>query len=141
MLSQYLPDPPNWLEALTGLRYYLGDNDPSGLDIARSTEARLREFAPEVDLIFERIAVTEEQIEEFELETRPTKSTDTRAKNWEGESVEVDAIPPEALRDIVRDCIEGHVDPHALEIVKVAEESERQLVANFASQLNGESAL
>src|SRR5262249_41853517 len=47
--------------------YYLGDHDPSGLDIARNVEARLREFAPDTDLTFERLAVTPAQIIEYDL--------------------------------------------------------------------------
>jgi len=38
--------------------YYVGDHDPSGLDIPRRVEEDLRRFAPEVDLHFERVAVT-----------------------------------------------------------------------------------
>ncbi len=59
--------------------YYLGDHDPSGLDIARSTERRLKEFAPDATIHFERPAVTQEQIVSLQLLTRPTKKTATRA--------------------------------------------------------------
>ena len=86
--------------------YYLGDHDPSGVDIPRNVEARLRQFAPEADIHFQRLAVTPAQITEWNLPTRPTKATDTRAKNFTGESVEVDAIPPAQLRSLVRNAIE-----------------------------------
>lgn len=66
--------------------YYFGDRDPSGVDIPRKVESNLREFAPDVELHFERVAVTEEQIITFGLHTRPTKKTDTRSKNFTGES-------------------------------------------------------
>ncbi len=39
-----------------------------------------REFAPEADITFERVAVTPEQIEAMSLPTRPTKTTDSRAR-------------------------------------------------------------
>ena len=42
--------------------YYLGDFDPSGVDIPRQVEARLRRLAPEVPLTFRSVAVTEAQI-------------------------------------------------------------------------------
>jgi len=42
--------------------YYFGDHDPSGVDISRATEDRLREFAPDADIHFERVAVTPEQV-------------------------------------------------------------------------------
>lgn len=114
--------------------YYCGDHDPSGLDIPRQVERRLREFAPDAEINFQRVAVTPEQIEAFALPTRPTKGTDTRARNFVGESVEVDAIPPHDLRAIVRACIERHVDSEALRILQVAESSERSLLRDLAAR-------
>src|SRR3954466_11107582 len=46
--------------------YYFGDYDPSGLDITRNVEARIREFAPEVEIHFERTAITLEQVAEMD---------------------------------------------------------------------------
>src|SRR4051794_37923123 len=71
--------------------YYFGDHDPSGVDIPRKVEADLRAFAPAARISFERVAVTREQIAAYGLPTRPTKQTDSRARGFEGESVEVDA--------------------------------------------------
>lgn len=51
--------------------YYLGDHDPSGVNIPEVVERNLRELAPECDITFERLAVKEEQIEAFGLLTRP----------------------------------------------------------------------
>ncbi|MCI0442267.1 hypothetical protein L0152_03490, partial [bacterium] len=74
--------------------YYLADYDPSGIDIPKNVERRLREFAPDSEIHFERIAVNPDQIQELNLQTRPTKKSDSRARNFVGESVEVDAIAP-----------------------------------------------
>jgi hypothetical protein len=82
--------------------YYFGDWDPSRRDITRATEAGLREFAPDAEIRFKRVAVTEEQIRTLRLPTRPTKTTDSRAKSFEGESVEVDGIRPALLRGMVK---------------------------------------
>jgi hypothetical protein len=112
--------------------YYFGDYDPSGLDITRSVEARLREFAPDAEIHFQRVAVTAAQIEEWSLPTRPTKQTDSRSKGFEGESVEVDAIPPDDLRNLVRQCIEQHVDAQALAVMQTAEQSEREILEKMA---------
>ncbi|HEV2881080.1 MAG TPA: hypothetical protein VGX24_07360 [Pyrinomonadaceae bacterium] len=105
--------------------YYFGDYDPSGLDIPRKVESDLREFAPDADIEFERVAVTREQISSMKLPTRPTKRTDSRAKGFIGESVEVDAIPPKVLRQIVSQCITQHIDNDAYDVMLKAEESER----------------
>jgi len=111
--------------------YYLGDHDPSGVDIPRRVEKDLRDFAPSADITFERVAVNEDQIARYDLPTRPTKGTDSRAKNFTGESVEVDAIPPKTLREIVERCIERHIDADQLRITKAIEQEERTLAARF----------
>jgi hypothetical protein len=106
--------------------YYFGDYDPSGLDIDRNVERRLREFAPSADITFERVAVTPEQIEEWRLPTRPTKQTDSRSGAFHGtRSVEVDAIPAHLLRALVCQRIEQHVNAHALAITRQYEHQER----------------
>jgi hypothetical protein len=105
--------------------YHLGDFDPSGVDASRVLEKTLREFARGSSLSFERVAVTEEQIDEMSLPTRPTKSSDPRAAKFDGDaSVELDAIPPDDLRAIVRDVIERHIT--ASEIERFAIKARRQ---------------
>jgi len=117
--------------------YYFGDYDPSGLVIPQKIEQRIREFAPHADIHFVRVAVNREQIAEMKLPTRPTKKTDSRAKNFIGESVEVDAIAPRKLRKMVSDCITQHIDQRAYDVMRTAEESERSaltsLIANRTS--------
>jgi hypothetical protein len=111
--------------------YYFGDYDPSGLDITRAVEHGLREFAPEADITFERVAVSREQIERWKLPSRPTKKTDSRAKRFKGESTEVDAIPPARLRELARECIERHVDRETLSRTFLAESVERNTLRKF----------
>jgi hypothetical protein len=111
--------------------YYFGDYDPSGLDIARNVEDRLGEFAPWAEIHFERVAVTPEQVAHWGLPTRPTKLTDSRSPGFLGESIEVDAIPPDALRDLVRECIERHIDRRALAEVRKVEREERTALDKF----------
>jgi len=108
--------------------YYFGDHDPSGRDIPRKVEEDLRTLAPELDLTFTRIAVEPWQIDAWNLPTRPTKTSDSRSKFFEGESVEVDAIPPDQLRDLVGNCITDHIYEPALHITRVAEQHERQIL-------------
>jgi len=117
--------------------YYLGDWDPSGVDITRSVERGVREFAPNAEIELERIAVTPRQVEELGLPTRPTKKTDTRSKNFSGESVEVDAIPPALLRALVRECIEKHVDRRTLARTRRIEAAERETLVAIQQQMQG----
>ena len=113
--------------------YYFGDFDPTGKDIPRHIEKTLRGFG--VEFTFEVVAVTEEQIKTYNLPTRPTKKRDTRAKKWEGDSVELDALPPRILREMVKTCIERHIDPFLLDITKKSEDLERKTIEQILSQL------
>jgi hypothetical protein len=114
--------------------YYFGDLDPSGVDIARNVQARLEEFAPTADLTFERVGVTTEQVELWNLPTRPTKGSDTRAKGFTGRSVELDAIPPDTLRGLVEGRIVGHVDVDAYNVVRMAEREEQDLLRRLLNR-------
>jgi hypothetical protein len=120
--------------------YHLGDFDPSGVNAGEKIEQTLREMAPAAEIHFERLAVTQKQIEEWLLPTRPTKASDSRAKKF-GEkysveySVELDAINPNLLRDIVRSAIERHLPADQLKVLQEAEDSERQFLGGLVGLL------
>lgn len=115
--------------------YQLGDHDPSGVAAWNDIQHKLRQFVDvEIDLTFERIAVTPEQIQELGLPTRPTKQSDTRAAKFDGDSVEVDAIPSSALRELVTEAIERWIDPDILRLTKIAEQSEKTILKRIANQ-------
>jgi hypothetical protein len=117
--------------------YHFGDLDPSGVDAARDIEAKLRRYAPGAEIHFERPALTREQVDEWNLPTRPTKQTDPRAKKFTGTSVELDAIPARRLRELAREVIERHIDQGKLEFLRVAERSERELLTRWAQTYSG----
>jgi hypothetical protein len=75
--------------------YHFGDLYPSGQDAARDIEAKLRRYAPSAEIHFERVTVTREQVEKWDLPSRRTTETDS--KKWTGTSVELDAIPAHQL--------------------------------------------
>jgi hypothetical protein len=117
--------------------YHFGDLDPSGVDASRDIDAKLRRYAAGAEIHFERPAVTRQQVEEWGLPTRATKPQDTRAKKFVGTSVELDAIPAAKLRELVRECIERHVDKDQLALLRLTEESERELLSKWAGTLRG----
>jgi hypothetical protein len=120
--------------------YYFGDHDPSGVDITRNVEARLREFAPTAKIHFERVAVTPKQIKKLHLPTRPTKTTDSRSKGFSGESVEVDAIEPKELRRILRNCITRHLSKADIEANERTEQLERESLEELIQGFRGVEA-
>lgn len=116
--------------------YVLTDLDPSGRNIADRIERELWERCEDADLNVERIAVTEEQVEEFSLPTRPTKRSRRRGPTYYeathgAVSVELDAFPPNALRQIIRGHIERHMDPWRLEQMRMVEREEREGLAKL----------
>jgi hypothetical protein len=112
--------------------YVFTDFDPGGLRIFDRIRRELEGFAPDAELRVERVAVTPEQIAEHELPTRPGKSKDSQAGQFAREHgegcVELDAMPPETLRGLVREAIERHMDPGRLRVMRLAEEQERDVL-------------
>jgi hypothetical protein len=114
--------------------YHFGDFDPSGVNAAEKIEETLNDLAPTAEIYFERIAVTSEQIVDLGLPTRPTKTSDSRSRSWGGgdESVELDAIEPDILREMVREVIELHLSSEELERLREIEAAERESMLEFA---------
>ena len=106
--------------------YHFGDYDPAGQDAARDIQAKLTEYAPAGSFSFEQVAITPEQIVRYGLPTRPTKQTDSRAKGFGEESVDLDALPPDVLRGLVRECIEQHLPSGWLDKITTVEAEERR---------------
>jgi hypothetical protein len=116
--------------------YHFGDFDPSGVNAGEKIEETLNEMAPDADITFKRVAVTAEQIADWNLPTRPTKPTDSRSKKFGSKiSVELDAIEPDLLRDLVRQAIERHLPADQFKVLKAAEESERELIRELVGTI------
>lgn len=114
----------------TAYIYQFGDYDPSGVNAGETIQETFEILCPGV--YYERAALTPGQIEAYELQTRPTKGTDTRIKSFgTDESCELDAMPPDALRQLITNCIEQHIDPQELERHKATETVERESLKHF----------
>jgi hypothetical protein len=116
---------------------YIGDYDPAGVLIDLSIEKELRQHLHRaVDLSFHRIAITEAQIERYDLPTKPRKAGDKRSTHVKA-TVEAEAMPAKIMRRLLRDSIEAFLPDGALEIAKVAEKSERAGLLVLAAALEG----
>jgi hypothetical protein len=116
---------------------YIGDHDPAGVLIDRSLEAEFRQHLDtDTALTFHRIAITEEQIAEFDLPTKPRKDGDRRARHVEA-TVEAEAMPAGILRELLRAKIESFLPSGALEVARVAEQSERAALRRWANLIEG----
>lgn len=91
---------------------YLGDHDPSGMDMVRDIRSRLIEFGAEVTV--SHIALKDEQIQKYNPPPNPAKVSDPRAKayieKYGNTAWEVDALKPEVLNKLVDDAILDLID-------------------------------
>ena len=96
---------------------YFGDYDPRGLNIPEIITRDFESLGFPVEL--NKIALTNEQIAEFNLIPASCKKTDTMARGWvenHGDAVyELDAIEPNTLVSIVENAVKSHFNNEKLE--------------------------
>lgn len=106
---------------------YMGDHDPSGMDMVRDIRTRLEEFGCLADV--GRIALTMDQIEEYGLPPNLAKKTDPRSRKYVdkygGRSWELDALNPEALTGILETSIRAYLDMSRYEEAIRREQAEK----------------
>lgn len=102
--------------------FALYDADRSGRVAAEKIREKLHTYSGGVPIEFGLLAVTDVQIVEWDLPTRPAK------ENADEIAVELDAIPPDRLVSLVEQAIEGLVDPDAWAKEKIVEQSERKIL-------------
>lgn len=108
---------------------YLGDHDPSGMDMIRDIRERITEMLEVKEyyniLDVQPIAITMEQIKKYNPPKNPAKLTDPRSKwyikKYGLNSWEVDALDPKTLNKLVSQKIENVIDINLFEQVKEQE--------------------
>jgi hypothetical protein len=158
---------------------HLGDHDPSGIDMSRDIEDRLRLFTRkdmirrmttmlrkwiregEIDpdaadykevararldeyedtcghLEIRRIALTMDQVQEYDPPPNPAKMTDARAEGYVGlygdESWELDALDPATLSALIREHVEGERNEEAWDSAVEAEEAASDLLQGVSDR-------
>lgn len=94
---------------------HLGDHDPSGIDMSRDIEDRLRTFMgrDQAALSVERIALNMDQVKRYQPPPNPAKVTDSRYTKYSDthgeESWELDALEPEVVNRLITSRIEAHL--------------------------------
>lgn len=96
-------------EGKTPVIFHFGDHDPSGMDMTRDIEDRIRLFMGGVDV--QRLALNMEQVDIYNPPPNPTKILDSRAKGYievyGHDSWELDALDPDTLAELVRGSVMG----------------------------------
>ncbi|MBE7480243.1 MAG: hypothetical protein HS104_09705 [Polyangiaceae bacterium] len=109
--------------------YLFTDYDAAGLDIDTKIREGLERFGEGAEIHFHRAALTPEQIREMDLPTRDPKPRDV--ERGIRRCVELDAIPPKTLIEMVENVISGHVDGEMLDHMLVVEAAERETLKNI----------
>jgi len=110
---------------------YLGDHDPTGLDIDRDIAERLALFGSLA--LVERVGLTMEQIEDLNPPPSPVKSTDSRTAGYveaygTEDCWELDALPPAELDRLVEEAILDHLDRDLYDARVRLEERQKDLL-------------
>jgi len=122
---------------------YLGDHDPSGIDMTDDIANRLGLFlTKKQDKIFNRvnrIALNMDQVEKYQPPENPAKITDSRYEKYVarfGESSwELDALEPRVLSDLVEEAILLHLNHDKWQETVDLEEQHKEKLRDLAAGL------
>ncbi len=113
---------------------YLGDHDPSGIDMTRDVDDRLSLFMGGVEV--NRVALNMDQVERLQPPENPAKITDSRAASYISRfgrsSWELDAIEPSELASIVRNAVEALIDRNLWDDRAAKEETMKDELMKFS---------
>lgn len=120
---------------------YLGDHDPSGLDMLRDIDTRLSEFGVS-NVNIEHIGLTRAQVDHYKPPPNPARLEDPRAKGYIAEhgavSWEVDALRPDILNMLVVEAIQSFVDDSLFKKVLRREKTDktklRRLIRSYGEK-------
>lgn len=123
---------------------YLGDHDPSGIDMTRDVKDRLLMYSKLQDdfdldhFEIERLALNWDQIEQWSPPENPAKETDARFAAYLDEfgpsSWELDAVEPATLADLVRQAVLSRMDHKEWDKAVTKEKKGRLELRGFADQ-------
>lgn len=98
---------------------YVGDHDPSGMDMLRDINERLEEFGAGGRFKVVPVALTMAQINKYKPPPNPAKISDPRAgwyiREFGDMSWELDALPPEVLEKIVKKAVLAPLDSNVFD--------------------------
>ena len=131
---------------------YLGDYDPSGIDMIRDIENRIAEFVMgdfEIEDLNHAvnyfgfnifpIALTLPQIKQYNPPPNPVKHSDVRSQKFiarHGSSCwEVDALPPDVLNDVLEKSIQSNIDMVILNKILKREKKDKNKLKSLIQYL------
>lgn len=123
---------------------HLGDHDPSGVDMTRDIEERIRlmvehHLGPVHDgFEVRRIALNMDQIQEYNPPPNPVKHTDSRATGYGAlhgdESWELDALPPDVLTNLIQTTAHEYIESDLWEEAEARQAEARRLLSEASNR-------
>jgi hypothetical protein len=107
------------------------DFDASGQAAYKAVIGRMNEVSEQfgITITHTHLALNYQQVVEMDLPTRPPKKNAGRDKNWPWPvAVELDAIPPEILRNMLRDELEKFMPYEQREYMRELENRDRSVI-------------
>ena len=118
---------------------YLGDHDPSGIDMSRDISDRLELMTYGMGVDVSRLALNYDQVEEYQPPPNPAKFQDSRAEGYIRlyglESWELDALEPQVLDGMIASAIEQFMDLDLYDRMVEREEEGREAIREAAARL------
>jgi len=115
---------------------HLGDHDPSGIDMSRDIQDRLRLFRTNTEV--RRIALTMEQVRQYNPPPNPAKLTDSRCEKYVAqygnESWELDALEPRVLADLIHAEVSTFVDDRKRRLTQKQEDTEKRQLKKVSAR-------
>ena len=119
---------------------YFGDLDASGVQMFEATQETLENELDLAGVTFKRCGLLPEHIERYSLPNDPKaiKKTDTRYRTFSERfgdvAVELDAMPPRELQNLLRECIEAEIDLDRFQSEKMQEEVDQEAIKEFREE-------
>ncbi len=113
---------------------HFGDHDPSGEALFNVLAEDVNAFLSPHGADFRRVALTRDQVEEYDLPTDLAKKLDTRTASWMGHTCQLEALPPDMIASLLQQAILDILDSALLAKAARAEKRER---ATLRRLLNG----
>lgn len=123
---------------------HLGDHDPSGIDMTRDIEDRLRMFIDGTEDFFDvvdvkRIALNMDQVRQYNPPPNPAKTTDSRydsyIRQYSSESWELDALEPSVLVGLIENEVENLRNDDIWDTAVQREEDEKKTIIKIARKV------
>jgi len=122
---------------------YLGDHDPSGIDMTRDIRDRLDMFTYGRPIEIHRLALNIDQVKLWQPPENPAKENDRRYRSYKEKygksSWELDAVEPRKLVELVEEAVRRLIDPISWQKVEKKESEMRQELEDYANKYESQT--